>query len=331
MELSPKLSSLLKNKRNLLAFSAGVDSSALFFLLLEHNIAFDIALVNYGLRQQANEEEAYALELSKKYTIKVHIAHAPKFKNNFEKNARDFRYAFFDRLMSDYDNLLTAHQLNDQLEWFLMRLTKGAGVYELMGLEEVSQRKDYNVIRPLLQYSKEELLEYLKSHNHRYFVDQSNFEPCYERNIFRERFSNELLESYSEGIKRSFNYLKEDKEALNSGIKELFHHKELFIIGYKYSYQIPRVVDQYLKKLGYILSASQREELKSKTSIVFGGKWAVEIKEDKIFIAPYSTEAMPKRFKEQCRVAKIPSKVRPYLFREGIDINLINKPQQTPP
>ncbi len=329
MELSQKLSSLLKGKRNLLAFSAGVDSSALFFLLLEHNISFDIALVNYALRQQAKDEEAYALELAKKYSLKAHIAYAPKFENNFEKNARDFRYAFFDKLMSNYDNLLTAHQLNDQLEWFLMRLAKGAGVHELMGLEEVSVKKNYKLIRPLLQYSKEELLEYLKSNNHRYFVDQSNFEPYYERNIFREKFANRLLESYKEGIKRSFNYLKEDKKALDSGVKELFHQKELFVISYKYPYQVPRVVDQYLKKLGYLLSASQREELKRETSIVFGGKWAVEIKEDRIFIAPYSTEAMPKKFKEQCRVAKIPSKIRPYLF--NVDINIIKFHKQLNP
>ena len=320
MELSLKLSNLLKGKRNLLAFSAGVDSSALFFLLIEHNIAFDIALVNYGLRQQAKDEEAYALELSKKYTLKAHIAHAPKFENNFEKNARDFRYAFFDKLMSDYDNLLTAHQLNDQLEWFLMRLTKGAGVHELMGLEEISIRKEYKIIRPLLQYNKEKLLEYLKENNHRYFVDQSNFEPCYERNIFRERFSNELLECYSEGIKRSFNYLKEDKEVLNSGVKELFHQKELFVIGYKYPYQVPRVVDQYLKKLGYLLSASQRKELERESSIVFGGVWAVEVTEKEIFIAPYVQIPMSKIFKEECRKLQIPSKIRSYLFKEEINL-----------
>ena len=47
----------LKNKKNLLAFSAGVDSSALFFLLLEHGIKFDIALVNYGTRETSDKEE----------------------------------------------------------------------------------------------------------------------------------------------------------------------------------------------------------------------------------------------------------------------------------
>ena len=50
----------LKEKKNLLAFSTGVDSSALFFLLLENNISFDIALVNYATRDNSNEEEADA-------------------------------------------------------------------------------------------------------------------------------------------------------------------------------------------------------------------------------------------------------------------------------
>ena len=49
--------SYLKGKKNLLAFSAGVDSSALFFLLLEHDIKFDIALVNYGTRETSDKEE----------------------------------------------------------------------------------------------------------------------------------------------------------------------------------------------------------------------------------------------------------------------------------
>ena len=64
--------------------------------------------------------------------------------------------------------------------------------------------------------------------------------------------------------------------------------------------------------------------LKSETSIVFGGIWAVEVREDKIFIAPYSTEAMPKKFKERCRVDSVPSKVRPYIFREGIELDFNN-------
>ena len=311
---------LLKNKKNLLAFSAGVDSSALFFLLLEHNISFDIALVNYNLREQSKEEEAYALYLAKEHNLKAHIKQARHFENNFEKNARDFRYAFFDELMENYDNLLTAHQLNDQLEWFLMRFTKGAGTVELLGLEALSERKNYKLLRPLLEYGKDELLSYLELHKHKYFVDESNVSQKYERNRFRTSFSNKLIEEYSEGIKRSFTYLKEDKEILTSAYVEVFHEKELYVFTYELKSSIIRLVDKYLKILGYLLSAQQRAELLKENSLVFGGEWAVEVKENTVFIAPYRNTTMPKKFKEACRKLKIPSKIRSYLYEEKIEL-----------
>jgi tRNA(Ile)-lysidine synthase len=312
----------LKGKKNLLAFSAGVDSSALFFLLLQHDIKFDIALVNYALREQSKEEEDYALQLANKYELKAHINEAPLFEKNFEKNARDFRYTFFDELMSEhaYENLLTAHQLNDQLEWFLMRLTKGAGTVELLGLEAISQRKNYKLIRPLLEHSKDELLSYLKLYKHKYFLDESNTSQKYERNRFRTNFSNELIEKYSEGIKRSFKYLKEDKFFLNAGYVELYHEKELYVLNYERDDLVIRLVDKYLKVLGYLLSAQQRIELLKENSLVFGGEWAVEVQEKHIFIAPYKKIAMPKKFKEVCRKGKIPSKIRSYLYKEEIDL-----------
>jgi len=322
LEHSLKLSNLstLTSGRNLLAFSAGVDSSALFFLLLEHKIPFDIALVNYGIREQSRDEEAYALELAQKHNLKAHIKQAPKFEKNFEKNARDFRYSFFDELMQNYDNLLTAHQLNDQLEWFLMRLTRGAGTSELLGLEALSVRKDYCIVRPLLQYSKEELEVYLKEHNYHYFIDATNSDEKYERNRFRNQFSDKLIAEYKEGIKRSFDYLKKDKEILVEGVDELFNEKELYILAYQHEHQVVRLVDKYLKKLGYLLSAQQRKVLVQEKSIVFGGLWAVEILDKHIFIAPHRKGAMPKVFKEVCRKGKIPAKIRGYLYEEQIAI-----------
>jgi len=310
----------LREKKNLLAFSAGVDSSALFFLLLEQNIPFDIALVNYNLRENAQKEELHAINLAKKHNLKCYTTQAPSFENNFEKNARDFRYAFFDKLMREhaYDNLLTAHQLNDQLEWFLMRLTKGAGTSELLGLEEISKRKTYQIIRPLLHQSKDELLNYLHQHKYPYFIDESNRDEKYERNRFRKDFSDKLLAEHQEGIKRSFDYLREDKKNLFAGYKEVFHYKKMYILKYQEDYLIIRLVDKYLKILGYLLSGSQRKELKKEPSIVFGGLWAVEIRENTIYIAPYLKTSMPKKFKETCRRVKVPSKIRAYLYQEEL-------------
>lgn len=315
----------LKENKNLLAFSAGVDSSALFFLLLDNNIMFDIALINYGLREQSKEEERYAIELAKKYNLKVYTKKAPLFQNNFEKNARDFRYDFFDELMEEhnYTNLITAHQLNDQLEWLLMRLCKGSGASELIGLTSLSTRKEYTLVRPILHHSKEELLNYLKSNSNKYFIDDSNYDEKYERNYFRKNFSDELIKKYKNGIQKSFEYIKEDKEILMGGYEEIFNYKELYILEINNPQIRIRVIDKYLKKLGYILSSGQRSELKKEKSIVISGLWVVEVIEDKIYIAPYIKEVMPKRYKEACRIAKIPLKIRGYIYREQITPKLL--------
>ena len=319
LSLDRQTLSLLEQK-NLLAFSAGVDSTALFFLLLHHNIEFDIALVNYGTRKSSNQEEAYAKELADKYSKKCYTTQAPRIEQNFEKTARDFRYHFFEEILSTkgYDNLITAHQLNDQLEWLLMRLAKGAGVMELIGLEPIAKRSSYTTIRPILHHSKEELLAFLHSHRYRYFIDESNFSNDYERNYFRSEFANTFLARYQEGVKRSLEYLRNDKEILLSSFKETLRYKELVVLEYYHNDIIPKAVDLSLKSLGYLMSAAQRDEVAKEPSVVIGGAWAVERVDNQIFIAPYTTTTMPKIYKELCRTHRVPAKIRPYCFAKSI-------------
>ncbi|MFT7879945.1 MAG: tRNA lysidine(34) synthetase TilS [Sulfurimonas sp.] len=329
--MKPKLltahCSLLTEKKNLLAFSAGVDSSALLFLLLEHNIPFDIALVNYGTRESSDAEEAHAKKLAEQYGFQCFTARAPQFESRFEEQARGFRYTFFENVIKEggYDTLLTAHQLNDQLEWLLMRLSKGAGLSELLGLEAVTQKAHYQLVRPLLEVSKEELLEYLESNGYPYFIDESNREMKYERNYFRKHFSDPLISQYKEGIKRSFNYLKQDQKRLESQYEVLSKIKELHIIKLYIMDAKVQAADMVLKQMGYLMSAAQREELERSESLVIGGTWAIAEQGDLLYIAPYRTTDMPKAFKEQSRVAKIPAKIRPYLFEAEIDISVLQE------
>ena len=312
----------LKNKKNLLAFSSGIDSSALFFLLLENNIKFDIAIIDYGIREQSKAEVAHAKAQSKQHKLFCHTIKAPKFDTHFESQARKFRYNFFETLIKEhsYDTLLTAHQLNDQLEWLLMRLTKGAGTSELIGLEPVSQRNGYTLIRPLLEQSKAELLHYLQSNDHPYFIDESNSDEKYERNKFRKQFSDPLMAEYKEGIKRSFDYLRKDKESLEKEFETIYLQKELMVIKLHTPSAKVKAADLALKELGYLLSASQRQEIEKEKSLVIGGKWAVETQDDILYITPYSTADMPKAFKEKCRVLKVPSKLRAYCFEKDIQL-----------
>lgn len=316
----------LKSQKNLLAFSAGIDSSALFFLLLENDIDFDIAIVNYGMRTQSDDEQKYAETLAQKFDLICYTRNAPRFENNFEKSARDFRYEFFEDLIDKYEykNLLTAHQLNDQMEWLLMRFTKGAGVSELLGLQEMSHRPTHNLVRPLLKYTKDELLAYLHLYNHKYFVDETNISPKYERNRFRKDFSDLLIDQYADGIRRSFDYLRYDKEQLELGFEMVYHQKELHIIKLHLASSRAKATDLTLKKLGYLLSSAQREQITKEDSLVIGGKWSIEVQNEYLYISSYVQISMPKKFKERCRSRKIPNKIRAYCFCADIDLDKLS-------
>jgi tRNA(Ile)-lysidine synthase len=308
-------------KKNLLAFSAGIDSSALFFLLIENSIPFDIAIVDYGVRDQSKAEVAHAKALAKRHNLTCYSTSAPYFEKHFEQQARAFRYGFFEGLIREhgYDTLLTAHQLNDQLEWLLMRLSRGAGLSELIGLEPISQRENYTLVRPLLEHSKEELLAYLDTHHHPYFVDESNQDEKYERNRLRKYFSDPLLSKHTKGIRQSLHYLRRDKETLERRFQTRYASQKLRIIELTDPQAKAKAADLALKELGYLLSADQRSEIEKEQSLVIGGVWAVEQQGTMLYIAPYLTTEMPKQFKEQCRITKIPAKIRPYLFIKNIN------------
>ncbi len=311
----------LKGRKNLLAFSAGVDSTALFFLLLEEGIEFDIAIVDYGKRKSSAEEVAYAASLANQYqktcfTTKVELEDA-----NFEQNARIQRYKFFEEIIHEhsYKNLITAHQLNDRLEWFLMQFTKGAGTVELLGFEQNEERDNYNLVRPLINISKKELLEFLDKNQIKYFEDESNKDPKFRRNRFRETYANQLLEEFESGIKKSFDYLQIDKERLFT-LKILKQIDNLYILEKSDdNTENLRAIDKIIKRLGIIISAKERQEIARVKECVVAHKISIAITDEKIYIAPFKEVVMEKSFKESCRKAKIPPKIRGYLWEKKIN------------
>jgi len=316
--------SVVKNQKNLLAFSAGVDSTALFFLLLKQNIPFDIAIVDYNLRIQSKDEISYAKELAIKYNKKIFLEDVKLENNsNFEKTARDIRYKFFEEIIleNSYQNLITAHQLNDKLEWFMMQLAKGAGLVELIGFNEFEQKENYKIYKPLLNITKDELEIYLEENNHKYFIDNSNFDEKYKRNYFRHNFSNKFLEGFSKGVKKSFDYLQNDLNSLNiqaNPIKKI-EELEIFLNQDDDNLNI-RTIDLSLKKRGVLLSSAQRDEILKQKEITISHKINISVLEDYIWIAPNCIEIMDKKSKETYRTNKIPKNIRAYVFSKNIDL-----------
>ncbi|MCT7556324.1 tRNA lysidine(34) synthetase TilS [Aliarcobacter butzleri] len=316
--------SAIKESKNLLAFSAGVDSSALFFLLLKQNIPFDIAIVNYNVRVQSKDEVNYAKELALKYNKQIYIKDIKlESTSNFEKTARDIRYKFFEEIIDEnsYETLITAHQLNDKLEWFLMQFTKGAGLVELIGFNEFEQKENYKVYKPLLKITKEELENFLKQENIKYFIDNSNFDEKYKRNYFRHNFSDKLLNEYTNGIKKSFKYLQDDINSLNIEITPIKIFDELEIYKNQNDNNLNiRIIDNSLKKRGFLLSSAQRKEIIKQKEITISHKINITLNEDFIWICPKIEINIDKKFKEFYRINKIPKNIRNYIYYKKIDI-----------
>ena len=303
---------ILKSKKSLLAFSHGVDSTALFYMLVKENVEFDIAFVNYNTRTSSKDEEESTRNLALKFNKTAYIKKLNFDLNlaNFEKKARDERYKFFNEICTKfgYKYLITAHQLNDMLEWFLMRISKGSGLANAIGMNVIDKKENYTIIRPMLFTSRNEIEDFLNQNSLKYFIDSSNLNTKFERNYIRANFSDKFISEFESGVKQSFKFFLEDKNTLLSG--EVIRKKELFIIEKTPNFM--NLVDKVFKKFGIVLSQKQRVEAKKDS--VISGKVVISYKDDRVYIAPYQTPVMQKSFKEICRVKRVPRLIRGYVF-----------------
>lgn len=297
---------VLRDSKNLLAFSGGVDSSCLFFLLLWENIDFDMAIIDYNVRKEAKKEVKYAQKLAKKYHKKIFTLNAEAIKSNFECNARQVRYAFFEEIIAKhgYQNLILAHQLNDRLEWLLMQLSKGCGLNSLLGFNAISEVKTqshlgdcsriYRIVRPMSEISRDEVLAFLKKHKIKYFIDKSNEDSAFKRNYFRKHFSNKLIKNFKSGILKSFHYLHSDflalygkSELIECGNIAIFR-RDLSDSNLAKNLQNLAKIDNVAKKFGYVISKKQRDEiLKSGFSCILGDKIIIDSNKSYIFITKF--------------------------------------------
>lgn len=310
----------LKGKKNLLAFSYGVDSTALFYILLENGIEFDIAIVNYNTRSSSKDEESQAKKLAFKFNKTCFYKSVKLGGGNFESKARQIRYDFFYKICKEngYENLILAHQLNDLFEWFLMQFGRGSGLNELIGMQEIEKNGDICLVRPLLKISKSKLLAYLQNRNLKYFIDESNFSDKFFRNYIRKNFSDSFLARFEGGVAKSFEFLNSDLQILKPTI--LYIQDEFYLV--KHDKNAVRGVDRVCKILGIVMSEAQRKICIG--NCVISGKIAIGLKDDWIFVTPFVNDKMDKKFKESCRINRIPNLNRPYLFTINFDFQKLS-------
>ena len=325
--LSAPVLNKLKSGRNLLAFSHGVDSTALFYLLDEAGVKFDLAIVDYNVRTQSKDEVASARHLAAKFSKQIYVKSVRLGESNFEHEARAARYDFFAEICRErgYENLILAHQFDDKFEWFLMQLGRGAGLSELLGMKELEARDAYAIARPLLGVRKCKLERFLRERNLKYFTDETNLTDRFKRGFIRAKFSEPFLDEYFSGVKKSFEFLVADALSLTPEISN--PAPKIYLI--KRSKNEIRGVDQACKRLGFVLSAAQRNEcarcLENNVDCVLGGKVAVGAGGKFILVTPYVKPAMEKKFKEACRRLAVPPINRGFLFASGADLALFEE------
>jgi len=302
--ISQNVREKLSSGANLLAFSHGIDSTALFYILEEVGIKFDLAMVDYNIREQSKSEIKSAKELADKFGKKIYTKSVFLDNSNFEKLARDARYEFFSEICQkfSYENLILAHQFDDRFEWFLMQLSKGAGLKEIFGMSELEKRKHFWLVRPLLNLRKKELQNYLDERGLRYFVDETNLKGELKRSFMRLNFSEPFLDRYFSGVQKSFEFLEADRQILMPNITKI--SDEIFII--KNDSNAIRGVDMAAKELNVLLSKAQKDELSAnlakQTSVVLSGKIAVGYAGEYILVTPFCKAVMPKIFKEKIKI-----------------------------
>jgi len=180
----------LEEKRLLIACSGGLDSVVLARLLKELNYNISLAHCNFSLRGfESNEDELFVNELADKLSIPVFIKkfetkkYAVEHKISTQVAARELRYQWFNELKeeNEFDYILTGHHLDDDLETFFINLSRGTGLRGLDGIPPIIN----DIVRPLLNFSREEILQYAEERKLKWREDSSNASRDYLRNKLR--------------------------------------------------------------------------------------------------------------------------------------------------
>ncbi|UWX56580.1 tRNA lysidine(34) synthetase TilS [Maribacter litopenaei] len=250
----------MTENRFLLACSGGLDSVLLSYLCKECNMDFILAHCNFRLRGAASDgDEDFVKELGHLLDRPVFVTHfdtmgyVNSHKVSVQMAARDLRYNWFSGLMAEYgiDYLVTAHHADDNLETFLINLSRGTGIDGLTGIPEASNQ----IRRPLLKYTRDEILDYAQKKGLKWREDESNSDPKYLRNKIRLEIVPKLKElhpSFMENFERTLGFLKEAREISEnelSRVKESLFQKE----------------DQYLK-----ISVSELKKLHPLKGYLYG-------------------------------------------------------------
>lgn len=236
---------LLNTKQQIIVgLSGGPDSMALLSCLRELGYSCIAVHCNFNLRgKESDRDEAFVRSYCKEKGIKLivksfeTIKYAQENKESIEMAARNLRYDYFEevRLRENAQGIAVAHHRDDNVETILLNLIRGTGIRGISGMK---YRNNRNIIRPMLDISRDEIMAFLNSRKIPYVIDHTNLEPIVKRNIIRLNVL-PLLRSLNPSVEKAIHkmglYLSEVSSIYKKAIRENF---EFFLykspLGYAY-------------------------------------------------------------------------------------------------
>jgi len=235
VEMTIEKNNLIKSgDKILVGLSGGADSTSLLHVLKKMQEKYDVEIhavhINHMVRgEEADRDESFSKKLCKDLNVKYHVRRvdmkvlAKKLKITDEEAGRKIRYDAFNEILEseDLNKIAVAHNKNDNAETFIFRLLRGTGTKGLRAIEY----KRGNVIRPLLDCSRDEIEKYCLENNIEYIVDSTNLENDYTRNKIRNvliPFVNEKMKTNAvDQISKAISSISEQEQYVNDKIDEV--------------------------------------------------------------------------------------------------------------
>ena len=199
----------------LVALSGGADSTSLLHIICKcakkYGYKLYAAHLNHSIRgAEADRDEEFCRRLCDRlgvtfFSKKIDVPRlARETKRSVETAARDARYGFFDGLMREYSIpiLATAHNANDNLETMIFNLARGCGADGMCGIPTCRSFGGGMLVRPILQMSRREILEYCRDNSLEFVTDSTNTDTDYTRNKIRAKII-PVLEEINPEVTRS--------------------------------------------------------------------------------------------------------------------------------
>lgn len=209
-----------KDDKVVVGVSGGPDSIFLLHVLKSLNINLEVAHINHKIREEAKEDEILTKKYADKLGIPFHVLEidvekeAKRLKIGTEECGRNIRYEFFNQVAktTNANKIAVAHNAGDNAETIILNFLRGAGICGLSGMEY----KSSNIIRPILDIQKEDIIKYLNENQIPYAIDRTNLENIYTRNKVRNDLLVKIQNEFNPNIVKALNRMaKINRQDLN--------------------------------------------------------------------------------------------------------------------